>query len=107
MIRSYWRKKIGLPPDKIKVAHGELVRAGVLIKLGDMFVYSKTIQNIVQLIHIYFQEKETLTVAELRDILNTSRKIAVPIMEYLDMNKYTIREGDIRRPSRKIMDFSE
>ncbi|WP_373325706.1 selenocysteine-specific translation elongation factor [Sporomusa paucivorans] len=100
-------QKIGLPPDKIKVAHGELVRAGVLIKLGDMFVYSKTIQNIVQLIHTYFQEKETLTVAELRDILNTSRKIAVPIMEYLDMNKYTIREGDIRRPSRKIMDFSE
>lgn len=100
-------QKLELPSDKAKAVHSELVRAGILVKLGDIFVYRKTIQNIVQLIHNYFQEKDTLTVAELRDILNTSRKIAVPLMEYLDMNKYTIRDGDVRRPSRKIQNISE
>lgn len=100
-------QKIGLPAEKIKTVHDALVRAGLLIKIGDMFVYSKTIQYIVKLIHEYFQKKETLTVAELRDILNTSRKFALPLMEYLDMHKYTVREGDVRRPTRKILDLSE
>lgn len=100
-------QKMALPPEKTKAAHDLLVKAGALIKLGDNFVYSKTMQYIVQVIHKHFQEKQTLTVAELRDILNTSRKFALPIMEYMDMHKYTIREGDLRRPSRKILDLSE
>ncbi|HWR44058.1 selenocysteine-specific translation elongation factor [Sporomusa sp.] len=100
-------QKFALPADKAKAAHDALVRSGVLVKVSDMFVYSKTIQYIVQLIHRYFKDNETLTVAELRDILNTSRKIALPIMEYLDMHKYTVRDGDVRRPSRKTLDLSE
>ncbi len=100
-------QKLSLPADKSKAAHDILTRAGVLIKVSDSFVYRKTIQYIVQLIHKHFQGHETLTVSELRDILNTSRKIAVPVMEYLDMNKYTIRNGDVRYPSHKILDLSE
>ncbi|WP_371375671.1 selenocysteine-specific translation elongation factor [Sporomusa aerivorans] len=100
-------EKISLPADKIKAAHDMLVRSGILVKLGDMYVYRKTIQYIVQLIHKHFAGKDTLTVAELRDILNTSRKFALPLMEYLDMNKYTVRVGDIRRPTSKILDLSE
>lgn len=105
--QGYLAERLTLPPEKAKPAHEALVRAGVLLKLGDMYVYRKTMQYIVQLIHKHFQEKETLTVGELRDILNTSRKVALPVMEYLDMNKYTIRDGDVRRASRKIQDLSE
>ncbi len=105
--QGYLAEKLTLPPEKVKAAHEALVRTGVLVKLSDMYVYRKTMQYIVQLIHKHFQEKETLTVAELRDILNTSRKIALPVMEYLDMNKYTIREGDVRRPTKKVQDLPE
>jgi selenocysteine-specific elongation factor len=100
-------QKLLLPADKSKATHDVLIRAGVLVKVNDIFVYSKTIQYIVQLIHTHFKAQDTLTVAELRDILNTSRKIALPIMEYLDMHKYTVRDGDVRRPGRKILDLSE
>lgn len=100
-------EKMTLPPDKIKAAHDTLIRAGLLIRIGDMFVYSKTMQYIVQVIHKHFQENDTLTVAELRDKLNTSRKIALPIIEYLDMNKYTTRQGDLRYPGPKILNLSE
>jgi selenocysteine-specific elongation factor len=34
--------------------------------------------------------------SEIRDILGTSRKFAVPIGEYLDRIGWTRREGDIR-----------
>ncbi len=39
----------------------------------------------------------TMTMAELRDVLGTTRKYAVPIGEYLDRIGLTRREGDLRR----------
>ena len=38
----------------------------------------------------------SLTVAEIRDLLGTTRKFAVPICEYLDRVGVTRREGDLR-----------
>jgi selenocysteine-specific elongation factor len=37
-----------------------------------------------------------LTVAEVRDLLGTTRKYAVPLCEYLDRVAVTRREGDLR-----------
>jgi selenocysteine-specific elongation factor len=37
-----------------------------------------------------------LTVAEIRDILGTTRKYAVPLCEYLDRAGVTRRDGDLR-----------
>jgi selenocysteine-specific elongation factor len=37
-----------------------------------------------------------LTVAEIRDLLGTTRKYAVPLCEYLDRTGVTRREGDLR-----------
>ena len=39
------------------------------------------------------------TVAEIRDLLGTTRKFAVPLCEYLDRVGVTRREGDLRLPS--------
>jgi selenocysteine-specific elongation factor len=38
-----------------------------------------------------------ITMAELRDLLGTTRRFAVPIGEYLDRIGLTVREGDLRR----------
>jgi selenocysteine-specific elongation factor len=38
-----------------------------------------------------------ITMAELRDMLGTTRRYAVPIGEYLDRIGLTVREGDLRR----------
>ena len=37
-----------------------------------------------------------LTVADIRDLLGTTRKFAVPLCEYLDRVGVTRREGDLR-----------
>ena len=44
----------------------------------------------------------TITMAELRDLLGTTRKYAVPIGEYLDRIGLTRREGDLRRLGESI-----
>ena len=43
------------------------------------------------------QESAGMTMSELRQVLNTSRKYAIPILEYLDENRFTLRDGDLRR----------
>ena len=46
---------------------------------------------------VHFQTQDTLTLAELRDLLHTSRKYALALLEYLDNNRVTKKEGDYRR----------
>lgn len=41
-------------------------------------------------------EKEQATVTELKDAMKTSRKYAVPLLEYFDEQKVTVRSGDYR-----------
>ncbi|EGO64185.1 selenocysteine-specific translation elongation factor [Acetonema longum] len=96
-----------LPGHKAEVMYEQLIRQGALIRVGDLCVYSKTIQYIVDLIQRCIQEKGGITVAEFRDMLQTSRKMAVPVLEYCDMHKYTIRDGDIRRLGPKTLKVSE
>lgn len=100
-------EKLSLSPDNGRKAFDMLLKGGHLVKIGDSFVYRKTMQYIAKCMHNYFQNHSTLTVAELRDLLNTSRKIALPLMEYFDLHKYTIRDGDFRRPGPKMKDLSE
>jgi selenocysteine-specific elongation factor len=45
----------------------------------------------------FFANKPELTVAEFRDLLNTSRKFALPFLEHLDAAKVTLRIGDARK----------
>jgi selenocysteine-specific elongation factor len=100
-------EKLGIPLDKARATLEILIKEGQLIKVGEMHVYRKTIQNIAKVIQRHFQTNPTLTVAELRDLIGTSRKVALPLLEYYDMHKYTVREGDVRRLGPKIQDLSE
>jgi len=45
----------------------------------------------------FFKTKTEMTVGEFRDILKTSRKYALPFLEYLDSHKITLRVGDKRK----------
>ncbi len=38
-----------------------------------------------------------MTLSEIREMLGTTRKYAVPICEYLDRTGFTVRDGDLRR----------
>ena len=45
----------------------------------------------------FFSSKKEMTVGEFRDMLGTSRKYALPFLEYLDSNKITLRVGEVRK----------
>lgn len=62
----------------------------VLIQVYTIWIYRKSMQYSMGLIHKHFKKNETITMEQLRDILKTSRKVALILLKYLDMNKYTV-----------------
>ncbi|MBU4313822.1 MAG: SelB C-terminal domain-containing protein, partial [Actinobacteria bacterium] len=54
-------------------------------------------EKVINALRDFFNKKKEMTVAEFRDILKTSRKYALPILEYLDTQRITMRVGDARK----------
>jgi selenocysteine-specific elongation factor len=56
----------------------------------------ETYDEAVSKIVAYLREHETLTAAEARDLLGTTRKYVLPLLEHLDERRITRRLGDQR-----------
>jgi selenocysteine-specific elongation factor len=75
-----------------------MLRTGILTPLTeDLYLLTDLVNEGKHKLRTWFNEHEALTVAQARDLLGTTRKIAVPFLEYLDKNKFTIRLGEIRK----------
>jgi selenocysteine-specific elongation factor len=62
----------------------------------DIYLHSDVDAEMRRLVKERLAEGKGLTVAEIRDLLGTTRKYAVPLCEYLDRVGLTRREGDLR-----------
>lgn len=78
-----------------------LVR-GRLVRIGDDVYRDTQIANIRARVEAYLGARERMTAAEFRDLLGTSRKYAVPLLEWLDARGVTIRNGDYRSLRKRI-----
>jgi selenocysteine-specific elongation factor len=75
-----------------------------LIELGEFTAVSSEVvfrkqdyDKAVQMIRELLLQKERITLAEVRDLLHTSRKYAQALLEHLDVIGLTTRDGDFRR----------
>lgn len=67
------------------------------VKLDDeIFMHKDLFSKAKKAIISFINQNGSITVAELRDILNTNRKIALGLLERFDELGLTIREGNIR-----------
>lgn len=74
-----------------------LVNEGTLIRLNKSIVlHQKTIQKAKDLLLAFFEENEYVTLGDFRDVLGSSRKITIPILEYFDEQGLTKRVEDKR-----------
>ncbi len=75
-----------------------MVKQGSLVRINEtMYITKPVYEKIINVLKRFFSKKKEMTVAEFRDILNTSRKYALPILEYLDTRRITMRVGDVRK----------
>ena len=73
------------------------VAEGFLLPIAqDIYLHADTEAAMRRMIGERLAAGTGLTVAEIRDLLGTTRKYAVPLCEYLDRVGVTRREGDLR-----------
>jgi len=76
-----------------------LVESGRAVKVTSDLLYT-TVQwtEIEARVRAHFAKNPTMAMAEFKDLLQVSRKYAVPLLERLDRTGFTRREGDLRLP---------
>ncbi len=99
------------PPSKDELAStisinkeeaGELLKIMAteksLVRINDsLYISMSNHSEMMENLKTFFSEKNEMTVGDFRDILGTSRKYAIPFLEYLDSNKITLRVGEKRK----------
>ena len=84
-------------PDA-KMVLESLVTGGELVMLTPQICwYKDTYARVCDVVKAHFAEHETLTLGELRDLINSSRKYTLAVLEYYDKNRITKKDGDFRR----------
>jgi selenocysteine-specific elongation factor len=75
-----------------------LLDKGDLIAVSGEVVFARqTYEGMLEAIKARLHERGEISVAEVRDMFQTSRKYALPLMEHLDRIGVTVRVGDVRR----------
>ena len=84
---------------------GALIDQGRLVKLSeDVLLLRETVQSAVKRVTEYLNANRTITVAQARDLFDTSRKYALALMEYFDSKGITRRVGDERVSTNRATD---
>jgi selenocysteine-specific elongation factor len=78
--------------------YAAMVDLGMLLPVSAEVVFRKEdYERMVAEVRRLLAKQGTITAAEVRDHFNTSRKYALALMEYLDAQGVTVRDGDSRR----------
>jgi selenocysteine-specific elongation factor len=75
-----------------------LMEEGKLVKINDSLYFStQAINDIRDRVARHFVEHDSLTPTDFKNITGLSRKFSIPLLEYLDKQKITMRVGDVRK----------
>jgi selenocysteine-specific elongation factor len=93
------------PPSRTQLAPNEasrqalryLIENGEVVELTpDLLLPSETFARVKEIVIDFIDTNGASTVSDLREALGTSRRVAVPLLERLDRDRITRRDGDRR-----------
>lgn len=91
-------EELSLEENDFYEVYNYLVDSGEIVKFNnDISLYIEVVDLSFEKLIKYIKENGSLSVAEFRDLLGSNRKTALALLEYADIKKVTIREGDKRR----------
>jgi selenocysteine-specific elongation factor len=74
-----------------------LLDAGTVVRVAEgVFFHRRALDQIKERVRSHLAQKEKMTASEFRDLIGSSRKYAVPLLEWLDQARVTRRVGDER-----------
>ena len=70
---------------------------GVLQKIADgIYFHRDAIEEIRQVMRKYLEENEQITAGDAKNLIGSTRKYSIPLLEQLDREGFTTRKGDYR-----------
>jgi selenocysteine-specific elongation factor len=91
-------KQAGVPRNRLSEVIRLLEREGSVVRITtDMYFLASSIEQLRATLVRFLGEKGEMNAAAFRDLIGSSRKYTIPLLEYFDRAGLTIRIGDIRK----------
>ncbi len=93
------KKNLGQSDDRaVKDVLQLLTEEGTLVKVKeDLYFSAAAIEQLAAQLTAFLREHQEITTPQFKKMTKTSRKYTIPLIEYFDTSKLTIRIGDIRK----------
>jgi len=83
--------------EKVQSILEHLVHEGVLVKIkSGMYFHQIHLDDLRDKLIAYMKSNKEISTPQFKEIIGTSRKYAIPLMEYFDQIKLTLRLGEKR-----------
>jgi selenocysteine-specific elongation factor len=91
-------KQAAVPRGRLNEVIRLLEREGTVVRVtADMYFLTSSIEQLRATLVRFLTEKGEMNAAAFRDLVGSSRKYIIPLLEYFDRDGLTIRIGDIRK----------
>ena len=92
-----WADQLELATDALKDILAHLERDGSLIRApGDLWFDRGAVDELRELVVVHLREHKQLDTSTYKNLIGTTRKYAVPLMELFDDEHITARRGEVR-----------
>jgi selenocysteine-specific elongation factor len=91
-------KQLGVSRAKLQEIVRLLERERAVVRVAtDLYYLSTAIDDLRATLKRFLLDRGEMTAASFRDLIGSSRKYTIPLLEYFDREGLTIRIGDVRR----------
>ena len=86
-----------MEPREWKILEAFLLETGRAVRVAPKIVYLESLlERGRQLLAAAIREEGPLSASRARDVLQTTRKYMIPLLEYYDQTRFTVRSGEVR-----------
>ena len=94
--------RLAISEKQAEAVLARLTEQMAAVRLGDLWFHRDAVARAADVVRRMFAERPIFTTMDFRDALGTSRKYAVPILDYFDALGLTRRNGNQRSPGPKL-----
>jgi selenocysteine-specific elongation factor len=89
---------LGLGDAQVKAMLDRLIAGKHLIRIKpDLYVHAEVIAELRTRLLAFLDAHKTIDAQQWKELTGASRKFTIPLAEYFDAEKLTLRVGDVRR----------
>jgi selenocysteine-specific elongation factor len=89
--------RLGKPPGSVEEILALLDEEGEVLRLAeDVFLHREAVEEARRRLKDHLERHRTMTAADARNVLESSRRYVIPLLEHFDREGLTLRRGDLR-----------